>query len=47
MKKVFLIIPSLHRGGAERVVSILTNHLDRDIFDVTLVLLEKRKEDHT
>jgi len=42
MKKVFLIIPSLHRGGAERVVSILTNHLDRDIFDVTLVLLEKR-----
>jgi len=42
MKKIFLIIPSLHRGGAERVVSILANHLSRDIFDVTLILLEKR-----
>ena len=42
MKKLFLIIPSLHRGGAERVVSILANHLDRNIFDTTLVLLEKR-----
>jgi len=41
-KKVFLIIPSLHRGGAERVTSILASNLNNKLFDVTLVLLEKR-----
>ncbi len=42
MHKIFLIIPSLHRGGAERVVSIIANNLDHTLFDITLVLLEKR-----
>lgn len=41
-KKIFLVVPSLHRGGAERVISILANNINRSLFDVTLVLLEKR-----
>lgn len=42
MIKIFLIIPSLNRGGAERVTSILANHLNKELFDVSLVLLEKK-----
>lgn len=41
-KKIFLIIPSLNRGGAERVTSILANNLDKKKFDINLILLEKR-----
>lgn len=42
MYKLFLIIPTLNRGGAERVTSILANNLDKDKFDIYLVLLEKK-----
>lgn len=42
MFKIFLIIPSLHRGGAEKVTSILANHLNKQEFNISLVLLEKR-----
>jgi glycosyltransferase involved in cell wall biosynthesis len=37
--KVFIIIPSLHKGGAERVVSILVNNLSRKGYEVSLVML--------
>lgn len=40
--KIFLVSPSLHKGGAEKVMSILANHLNKSIFDVTLVLLQRR-----
>jgi glycosyltransferase involved in cell wall biosynthesis len=38
--KIFFIIPSLTNGGSERVFSILCNHLDTTIFDITLVVLD-------
>lgn len=40
--KIFLVAPSLHKGGAEKVMSILANHLNKSIFDVTLVLLQRQ-----
>lgn len=40
--KILLVMPSLHRGGAERVMSILANNLSPKLFDVTLVLLQER-----
>ena len=42
MKKIFLIIPNLHRGGAEKFMTFLANNLDKNKFDVSLVLLEKK-----
>jgi glycosyltransferase involved in cell wall biosynthesis len=40
MKKLMLIVPSMRGGGSERVMSILANNLDRNKFDITLVLLK-------
>ena len=37
--KVFFVIPSLHQGGAERVISILSNDLTERGYQVFLVLL--------
>ena len=34
-------MPSLGGGGAERVVSILLNNINRDIYSVNLILLFK------
>lgn len=42
MNKIFFIIPNLHRGGTERVVSILSNAIDKNLFNIHLVLLQKR-----
>jgi glycosyltransferase involved in cell wall biosynthesis len=41
MKKIIFIIPSLEEGGAERVMSILVNHLDANL-DVGLVLFTRK-----
>jgi len=38
--KLFVIIPSLRVGGAERFSTTLLRHLDRDRFDITLVLIQ-------
>jgi glycosyltransferase involved in cell wall biosynthesis len=38
-KKILIIVPTLSPGGSERFVSILFNNLDRDLFDVKLVVL--------
>lgn len=40
IKKICLIIPSLKTGGTQRFVSYLYNFLNRDIFEVHLVLLD-------
>ncbi|HEY1025863.1 MAG TPA: glycosyltransferase family 4 protein [Sphingobacteriaceae bacterium] len=37
--KIFLIIPSLNKGGAERVISLLSNTLDERGYEIILVLL--------
>ncbi len=39
-KKVAFLINSLSPGGAERVVSVLLNHLKSSLFDIELILLE-------
>ena len=44
MKKIniMLVIPNLNRGGAEKVMSIIANNLDREKFNVTILLLQKK-----
>ena len=37
--KLLIIIPSLQCGGSERYVTVLCNHIDKEKFDVTLVVL--------
>jgi glycosyltransferase involved in cell wall biosynthesis len=44
MKKIFFVIPSLAGGGAEKVISIILNHLDRQKFLLYLILFEKKGE---
>lgn len=39
--KIFFILPSMNGGGAERIGSLLVNNLDRNKFDVWLVLVKK------
>lgn len=41
-KKLLFVIPSLEGGGAEKVILNLANNIDRDKFDVNLILLDKR-----
>jgi len=41
MKRIMIIVPSMRGGGSERVMSILSNNLDRKKFDITLILLKK------
>lgn len=38
MKKYLFIIPSLSKGGAERVVSLLSNELSKNLKEVTIVV---------
>ena len=40
-KKIIFIVPSMRGGGSERVMSIILNYLDRNKFDILLVLLKK------
>ncbi|WP_179354443.1 glycosyltransferase [Winogradskyella vidalii] len=42
--KVFFIIPTLFAGGAERVMSFVAQNLDRNKFDVTLIILGFKKD---
>ena len=43
MKKVVFFIDSLTIGGAERVVSVLSEHLVKQNYDVSIVMLFKRE----
>lgn len=40
-KKLFFVINSLNRGGAERVISILANEFDKKGFEVFIICLNK------
>lgn len=42
--KLFFVINSLEGGGAERVVSLLSNDFDRKQFDVTVLCLSKKQQ---
>lgn len=44
MMKIFLIIPTLKQGGAERVISELANEFTIQNHEVHLVLLVKAKD---
>lgn len=41
-KRVLLVVPSLVGGGAERLVALLLQHLDRERFEPRLVLFDGR-----
>lgn len=43
-KRIIFFIPSLVGGGAERVLSHLVNYLDRDKYDILLVLFENTQD---
>ncbi|MDZ7877826.1 MAG: glycosyltransferase [Saprospiraceae bacterium] len=47
MKKIFFLIPSLTSGGSERVFSILANHLDPEMWAITVVVLDGRQPFYT
>ena len=43
MKKTILfVMPQLNMGGAERVITLIMNSIDREIFDVKLILFNSR-----
>ncbi|NKI27110.1 glycosyltransferase [Arenibacter sp. 6A1] len=42
--KIVFIIPSLKAGGAERVMSYVAQHIDRTIFNVTLLVIGYKKD---
>ncbi|RAJ27435.1 glycosyltransferase involved in cell wall biosynthesis [Gelidibacter algens] len=43
-KKIFFVIPTLSAGGAERVISFVAQELDREKFDVTLIIIGFEKD---
>ena len=42
--KICFVIPTLTQGGAERVVVTLINHLDRERFSVSLMVVNMKDE---
>tara|TARA_R110000868_G_scaffold184619_5_gene426257 strand:+ start:8298 stop:9374 length:1077 start_codon:yes stop_codon:yes gene_type:complete len=42
--KILFFIPNLMAGGAERVISFLTNNLDTNTFDCILIIIGKEKD---
>lgn len=45
MIKILFIIPTFRRGGVERITLNILNHLDYKIFDVTLIICVKQKNE--
>ena len=41
MKKILFVIPTLGGGGAERVLTNIINHLDRNKYRIELLLVLK------
>lgn len=41
-KEIIFLLPDLETGGAERIVTILANHLDREKFTPKIMLLRKK-----
>ena len=46
-KKLFLVLPSLARGGAERVMIHLANHIHGESFDITMIIFSATRESYT
>lgn len=42
--KVFFVLPTLFAGGAERVITFVSKNLDKEKFDVTLVVIGFEKD---
>jgi len=42
-RSVLFVLPTLHGGGAERVVLTILRHLDRHLFEVSLAVVDARK----
>ncbi|GMN08303.1 glycosyltransferase family 4 protein [Croceitalea sp. MTPC5] len=42
--KILLVLPSLRAGGAERVISFVAQKLDRDMFEITLLVIGHNKD---
>ena len=38
---VMFILPNLHTGGAERIITTISNHLSRDKFTPSILLFQK------
>lgn len=43
--KVVFILPTLHSGGAEKIMSFVAQHINRDLFDTTLIITGSKTED--
>ena len=43
-KKILFILPNLNYGGAEKVVSFIADNLDKNIFDVQLIIIGYKLE---
>jgi glycosyltransferase involved in cell wall biosynthesis len=39
-KNLFILIPNLGGGGAERVITTITRHLNRDLWSITLIVVQ-------
>lgn len=42
--RIFFILPTLHAGGAERVMSFVAQNLDKEKFDATLIVVGFEKD---
>lgn len=42
--KIYIMLPTLHAGGAERIMSFLAQNLDKNKFDITLIIVGYKKE---
>lgn len=45
-KKVIFVLPTLGIGGAERVITNIVNHLDFNVFDITILILKSSKHSY-
>tara|TARA_R110000868_G_scaffold193351_1_gene438226 strand:- start:21869 stop:22942 length:1074 start_codon:yes stop_codon:yes gene_type:complete len=43
--KILFVLPSLRPGGAERVISFVSQNLNSDIFEITLLIISNKTED--
>ena len=43
-KKIIFVLPSLKAGGAERVVSFLAKHFDRNVFEIKIAVVGFKKD---
>ena len=42
--KISFLLPTLGAGGAERVMSFVSQNIDKNLFDTTMVIIGKKSE---